>query len=355
LKRKAEKEPSLREETFYHIVHYVLVLKLKKMKKKKEKKKRKKKEIMSDAVSLLDVEDLLREVQTTSGKFIFDIEGTGKLLKDNFVAIGFAYNRKDGTVVKGYLTLNLLSDEEREHLKKGWISFYDIWYRNQWEIRCYTEFWNNSKRPLLPKLEMLLEKNENLCETRFELAARFNCILREAEEHWEGNLQIVTNTTAYDTCWVHSLLTENHFQPLDTTRSGKHTWSYDSDSALIGALGITPQKTNWRKFGLFLQKPFQRLPGEQVEHDHHPMNDARHILDRWERFEVFQAMVPTSLLDVLVASPEEYPMLMQRHITEYVRRIHFLRGITPTTCVLVGTDIDTSKPSSSLTDDFFQI
>jgi len=193
-------------------------------------------------------------------------------------------------------------------------------------MRCYNEFWHNpQKRDLLPTLENLLFQSENVVNDEFEFAARFNRVLKDAETHWGGNLQIITNTTAYDTCWVHNLLVKHHFQPLDTTRTGRHTWSYDSDSALIGAVGITPHTTDWNKYNTFRDHIITKLPGDDIAHDHNPENDAHHIFDRWQRFELFQSMITVNLLDVLVCSEDKFEEKLAVHMDEYVKRIHLLR------------------------------
>lgn len=284
----------------------------------------------------------LHEIKTKSGKFVFDIETTGKCFGDHLIAVGWIYNLKDGTTVKGYIVHNPLTDEEKRLLKEGLLDWLDLWMRKGWEMRCFHEFWHNTgprARDLLPTLKHLLgfdsveavqggsssSSSHAVVDTEFEFIARFNRVLKEAEEHWGGKLQIVNNTTAYDTCWMHHLLLKHRFQPLDATRFGKHTWSYDSDSALIGAMGITPHTTQWSKFDAFLTTIINRLPGDNVQHDHNPENDAHHIFARWERFELLQSMVSTNLLDVLTAGDEEFEEVFARHLEQYIQRIHFLR------------------------------
>jgi hypothetical protein len=268
----------------------------------------------------------LSAIQTTSPKFVIDIESSGKNWNDHLFLIGYAYNTRDGTIVKGFIAHNPLTETEIRMLKDGILEWIDLWMCKGWEMRCYNEFWHNPRsRDLIPTLEALLFQNENVVNDEFEFAARFNRVLKDAETHWGGNLQIITNTTAYDTCWVHNLLVKHHFQPLDTTRTGKHTWSYDSDSALLGAVGITPHATDWKKFNVFLNQQIKKLPGENVEHDHNPENDAHHILDCWQRFELFQGMVKTNLLDILVCPEEEFEEKMQVHLAEYAERIKFFR------------------------------
>ncbi len=260
-----------------------------------------------------------------SGKLTFDIETTGKTAKDQFIAVGYAWKRRDGTLVRGHCALSVVDPSEMTDIERGDLSWLDVWHRKGFEIRCFTEFWNAKDKSLLHLLREL-QRDGSLVTDEAALAKRVNRAILDAEEHWDGNVQIITDTTAYDTCWLHRLLVDHRFQPLDTTRAGRHRWSYDVDSFMLGALGVTPDIVNWSKLAS-ADKLLSRLPVDAVEPTHHPAIDAQSILAKFEAVEVFNAMVPTSTLAVVTASDEEYASRLEDHLCQVRDRIAFMRNL----------------------------
>lgn len=272
-----------------------------------------------------DFNDIKQKINKT-GKLVFDIETTGKTAKDKFVAIGYMWKRQDGSIVNGHYALSLVSDEEMMQLHHGDLSWFDVWHRKGFEIRCFTEFWHAKGKESLLETLNLLQTGDNIVKTEAELASRINRTIREAEEHWNNELQIVTNTTAYDTCWLHKLLVDYAFQPLDTTRTGVHRWSYEIDSFALGAVGETPDTVIWRKVDSFT-KCLQQLPVDLALHDHHPANDAKAIFAQFEAIEMFNAMVPMTFLNVLTADDEYYKTRLEIHVAQIISRMDFMREL----------------------------
>lgn len=279
-------------------------------------------------MAAIDFAELKQKVNK-SGKLVFDIETTGKTANDRFVAIGYMWKRQNGNVVNGHFALSLLSDEEQYQLYLGDLSWFDIWRRKGFEIRCFTEFWHTRGKESLLETLSLLQTGDNVVKSEAELAMRINRVIKNAEDHWDNNLQIITNTTAYDTCWIHKLLVEHSFQPLDTTRSGTHRWSYDVDSFALGSVGETPDTVIWRKLETFL-KCMMHLPVDTAVHDHHPANDAKAIFAQFESIELFNAMVPMTFLNVITSSDEEYQARLEKHVTQICERANFVREIYKT-------------------------
>ena len=268
----------------------------------------------------------IKQKVNKSGKLVFDIETTGKTANDKFVAVGYMWRRQDRIIVNGHFALSLLSDEEQCHLESGDLSWFDIWRRKGFEIRCFTEFWHAKGKASLLETLTLLQTGDNVVKSEEELAMRINRVIKDAEEHWNGNLQLITNTTAYDTCWLHKLLVDHAFQPLDTTRAGAHRWSYEVDSFALGTVGETPDTVIWRKLETFL-KCLKHLPVDGAPHDHHPANDAKAIFAQFEALEVYNAMVPTTMLNVITSSDEEYQTQLENHVAQIRERAAFMREL----------------------------
>lgn len=256
--------------------------------------------------------DEIKKKTNKTGKLAFDIETTGKKKDDKFVAVGYAWKQRDGTVVNGHYALKVLNEDEDPG---------EAWQREGFEMRCFNEFW--SKPEQLEKLKKL-QQGDNVVGTVEELAACVNEVLKAAEEHWEGNLQIITNTTAYDTCWLHQLLVHHNFHALDATREGKHRWTYDVDSFMLGALGETPDTVNWRDLSAFVRL-LKTLPVDDAPHDHHPANDAKSILATFDATELYQGMVEITALDVISASNEDYEEALETHLDQVRKRFSRLR------------------------------
>lgn len=267
-------------------------------------------------------ESIRRKVNRT-GKLVFDVECTGKTASDQLIAVGYAWTRKNGSVVSGFHALSMTTPDEDVQLNEGDLTWLDIWRRRGFEMRCFTEFWNAKGKRSLLELLGSLQYGPTVVVTEAELAMRVNRVIADAEAHW-GNVQIITNTTAFDTCWLHNLLVDHHYLPLDTTRAGAHRWTYESDSFLLGSLGETPDTVNWKKFDKF-RTVLDALKTDHTKHDHHPANDAKAILAEFEATEIFNAMVSTTLLDVLTAPDEEYGERLRDHLRDIRKRANFLR------------------------------
>jgi hypothetical protein len=276
-------------------------------------------------MSAYDFVKIKKQVNAT-GKLAFDIETTGKTEHDKIVAVGYAWKKRDGTVVNGHVAMRIMGVREREHLERGMLSWMDIWRRHNYEMRCFTEFWNPKGKPsLLPILEEL-QFGEKVVDDEYSLALLVNEVIKKAEQHWDGSIQIITDTTAFDTCWLHRLLVSHGLQPLDTTRTGNHRWTYEVDSFALGVAGKTPDTVNWLRLESF-KNLLEQLPIDDADHDHHPANDAKFILARFEALEMYQAMAPTSEVDIIFASSEECDMMFDEHVRQIRERIGFFRSL----------------------------
>lgn len=256
--------------------------------------------------------DNIKKETNKSGKLALDIETTGKKKNDKIVAIGYAWKKRDGSVVNGHHALKLFSEDDNVEA---------VWRREGFELRCFNEFWNT---PTQMDILKQLQQGAEVVETEAELAFRLNETLKEAEEHWGGNLQIVTDTTAYDTCWLHRLLVEHDYHALDATRTGKHRWTYDLDSFVLGLLGVTPDTVCWRDMDAFTRL-LRKLPVESVPHDHHPANDAKSILADFEAAEIYQGMTRMTALLILAAPDELFEEALDVHITQIKERFSFMQ------------------------------
>ena len=86
---------------------------------------------------------------------------------------------------------------------------------------------------------------------------------------------IVTDTTCYDTVWLSYLLAKHGFESLLYKRNGDYNGgAVEVDSYKYGVYNITPNQdiSPWHDDPRFVANLW-------TLHDHHPENDARHILN----------------------------------------------------------------------------
>jgi len=169
-----------------------------------------------------------------SGYFAFDIERTGQKLTDVTFAVGFAMAgaTEPRNMTSSSISLKLRTDDE---IKRG-VTWEEIWRQRGWEMRCYTEFWSKN----LCTLEMLQDPSRvNLTDNPEDIPKFINNRLLHAEAEYP-NLNIITDTVAFDTVFVSLLLLSSGYRELSASRDGKYRWGYEIDSYALGAMRCTP-------------------------------------------------------------------------------------------------------------------
>lgn len=205
-----------------------------------------------------------------------NVETTGRFQgKDAMFAIGWAVARAGDafaeTLLIGNLCLQLDSDQAGSPSHEtNWPM---LWERNQWEMSCWETFWSKNQTIL----DLLQDPTRvNLFQTEQKMMEELNKVLEMLEGRY--NLVIVTDTTTFDPVWLDMALRKHGFVGLDHPRQG-NGWrpGFEKDSYVMGVLGLTPEtpKDTKNRVKKDLLEPKYKL---QVEHDHHPGNDALLIL-----------------------------------------------------------------------------
>ena len=230
---------------------------------------------------------------------VLDIEGTGKSLipneldsqRDEVFAIGHCiFTMRSGVISTGRICLDLG--------KKPGENWDTLWSRRNFEERCYKEFWSKNEG-VLDKLQDTEDPDNNMCMDRGEFDCAFKDFLLSMEQKFGKRWTILTDTTAYDTVGLNSMLVRRKFPPLSELctfglsamlmRSGYHPLvnlqsnggyhprsTYDVDSAIVGRYGIAPgENPNDNPRYKKAREDFKKL--ETVPHDHMPDNDACNI------------------------------------------------------------------------------
>jgi len=213
-----------------------------------------------------------------------DIERTGKGLVDVTFAIGWSHSDQSlKNITSGQICydfgLNLEEIDKMDHEEKV-KTIRKFWKFNGYEMRCFDEFWSKNIDTFI-SIQHIARSNVIDCESMSNVIHVFNEELKKIEAKY-SQLNIITDTTMFDTVWLNHLLLEHGYAPLNYDRSGKkYRWGYETDSYALGALGCTPED-DWKKYDDLLKEKIDSIcPEITAEHDHIPKNDAKSILIRF--------------------------------------------------------------------------
>ena len=199
------------------------------------------------------------------GYIALDIETTGqKLSSDQCFAIGWAYSDTNKNITSGNCCLNLSKPEEE--------TWGDFWLKKNYEMKCYNEFWSKNEE----MLELLQDsKRVNLVNSEKEMILNLQKALEEVESKFD-NVKLITDTTSFDTVWLTILLQKYGYPGCAYYRNDQYRSCYELDSYQKGVYLVHPtdKTTPWNN-----DKTFQSYL--TAKHDHHPENDAKHILETW--------------------------------------------------------------------------
>lgn len=225
-----------------------------------------------------------------------DIECTGAKGQGICFAIGIAVGRYDeleacqpGGVAPSEriaLVMQLMGREERDRLSETYSDEASIWRAvwadRGWEMRCFDEFWVKN----LPMLNQLNDSAEYLDQA--SLATAFNDALTTIErkhrvKHGANNrssgVGYVVNTIHFDPVFLNSMLGDARQQMMRYWRDGQYgidTW--ELRTYIRGLLRVPPHKLSYKLHEKPARDKIIALADKFVEHDHHPANDALHIL-----------------------------------------------------------------------------
>lgn len=213
--------------------------------------------------------ELSIEIKRPLGFIALDIETTGKyfIRKDRCFAIGWAYgsidDAKDG-IVTGNACLAMSKPSD--------MAWGDFWRREGFEQSCYDGFWRNHLS-ILDKLQDM--SKVNLFSSEEEMIKQLENVLSLVERLFD-KVVIVTDTTCYDTVWLSYLLAKHGLESLLYKRNGDYNdgGAIEVDSYKCGVYHVAPcqgELSPWLDDPIYVANLWPC-------HDHHPENDARHIL-----------------------------------------------------------------------------
>jgi hypothetical protein len=204
------------------------------------------------------------------GVIAIDIEKTGCRDEnlDPMFAVGIATAPIDASSIEEVESFSISLNLKKPNGK----SWSEHWKSEGYELRCWDEFWSKNEGVL----DLL---QDPLCilrvESREQLVTCINSILSLYESMYSQTI-IVTDTTLFDTVCVSAELKKYNFVPLNFTRKGEYRSGVEVDSYISGLFKIS-DPSDWE--GLCSANKFiEPYLLEKVEHDHHPMNDAKSIL-----------------------------------------------------------------------------
>lgn len=202
------------------------------------------------------------------GIICIDIERTGRTPSDDVFAVGFATcDIKNPSEIKTFNVCRRLGIQPDQSLQS-------FWQHSGYDQTCLDEFWSKNTEVFL-KLQD--EKQVNLVgPAESEFVQQINEILRACEEMYDESV-ILTDTTLFDTVYLNQLLTKYEYEPVNYTRNKEYRSGIESDS-YVGGLMKSDDPFDWRSLGDFKKEHLDKLKVCEVEHDHHPENDAKHIL-----------------------------------------------------------------------------
>lgn len=205
------------------------------------------------------------------GVIAIDIEKTGRRNEDDdpIFAIGIATAPIDATsfdqVKAGSVALDLKKPKDMD-----WA---DYWKKSNFEERCWNEFWSKH----VEILDSLQDKyNIHMVAGRKEFAEWIAFSLKLFEEMYEKTI-IVTDTTLFDTVCVGSELKLFKLTPLNYDNLGNYRSGVEVDSFISGLFGID-DRSDWETRSGYFDAYIKPLLLKEVDHDHHPENDATSIL-----------------------------------------------------------------------------
>lgn len=184
--------------------------------------------------------------EETFGYLCLDIECTGALHgKDLCFAFGYAHGDKSAMCASGKFITSLGKKDEQ--------TWEDVWKENNFEMRCYNDFWSNNTDILVSLNEKKTTQNSGI-EGQQDLAAALNKILSEVEVKYD-RYTIVFDTVAFDSVWLDVLLSSYGYPGLLYNRNGKyHKGStYDLDSYAKGAVRCMPHEERKKRRRLTAQ------------------------------------------------------------------------------------------------------
>lgn len=207
------------------------------------------------------------------GAIAIDIEKVGRRFEDvdPIFAVGVATAPIDATSMDQVQSFSVALDLK----KPEGTSWGDHWKQEGYEERCWTEFWSKNENIL----DLLQDSNRvNMVGCRSMLNAWINGILKKCEEMYEKTV-IVVDTVLFDTVCVGSELKHFSYIPLNYNRDGTYRGAggIEVDSFISGLFGVD-DPSDWRTLVDYTKKHIEPLLLAQVEHDHHPENDAKSIL-----------------------------------------------------------------------------
>ena len=204
------------------------------------------------------------------GVIAIDIEKTGCRDEnlDPMFAVGIATAPIDASSIEEVesfsISLNL-----RKPVGNSWG---EHWKSEGYEMRCWEEFWSKHENVL----DLIQDPLRILrVETREQLITGINSILSLYESMYSQTV-IVTDTTLFDTVCVSAELKKYNFVPLNFTRKGEYRSGVEVDSYISGLFKIA-DPSEWEVMSE-TNKFIEPYLLDKVEHDHHPMNDAKSIL-----------------------------------------------------------------------------
>ena len=209
-----------------------------------------------------------QEEKKRYGIIALDIETTGKGVNDIPFAIGFATcDISEPTEIQ---TFNVCLNLEKDPTD----SLEEFWKEEELDMQCFEEFWKD-KEDLFNTLQD--PSRVRLFLSYIDFVEEFDRLLKKCEEMYPDGAIILTDTTLFDTVKLGNLLTDNCFMPLNYTRAGKYRSGVECDSFIMGLMGCT-NPFDWRSLEDFKKENIDPLKVCEVAHDHHPENDAKHIL-----------------------------------------------------------------------------
>ena len=232
---------------------------------------------MTDRAEIYHTEQLIERLTV-----VIDIKSTGSNARDVIVAIGICATSPDRKHVYKYrVGIKLRSDEEIAMMNKDQMSWSDLWVRKGYDLRCFDRFWKSR----LDKLDKIQNGTYiRLVKSNRELAFEINRILKEIEERCK-TVDIVTNTTNFDTVQVGRILADEQLQPLHYSRDGVYRWTYHSKSYLLGLWGgdiATMTDEHWKAFGEWVVRKIDKINPYPIRCDRlNPEDDALFIGSQW--------------------------------------------------------------------------
>jgi len=235
-----------------------------------------------------------------------DIETTGQMGQGECNAIGVWGGKlvlnADGSaacvqeVYSRRIVRELVSDKEMKakretqglDLRAAWAA---VWAERGWEQRCFDEFWG--KPDNLVVLDKINQEPTHFSERSF--AQAFLDMLTEVETQCARapvidptTYQIVDagsrmcywfDTIHFDPVWCNQLLSVLKARAMNYYRNGRYgVDTKELDSYMSGLVRVPTNILDWRTHLSPLYSSLRAIANQFVEHDHNPINDAKHIV-----------------------------------------------------------------------------